>query len=257
MITSELSNEQYHAHAAISSSNCKDLLVSPWLYMENKKNPKAPTPSMEEGTMFHTYVLERELFFDHYYVSKKFNRTTKIGKEGYANAMKNAGNRKVIYEPDIKKIVAMSSGINSNALANALLKNGKAELSCFFKIKDIECKCRADYINVDAGYIVDLKTTASLASEDDFKSTMYRYLYHLSAAFYVDGFSQEYKKPFDFFFIVVEKSAPHNYGIYKIGEDLLQAGREMYLNALDTFATYHKTGFAVPYNDGNLVSLSA
>ena len=59
-ILSGISNDAYHAHSAISSSNCKDLLISPWLYKAKCDTQSTPTAAMEFGTMFHTMVSFRQ-----------------------------------------------------------------------------------------------------------------------------------------------------------------------------------------------------
>jgi exodeoxyribonuclease VIII len=145
-----------------------------------------------------------------------------------------------------------------NKLATTLLSGGNAEVSTFWTQDNIQCKARADYINFNHNYIVDVKTTASLANEQSFLKTIEKYNYDLSASFYCDGFKNSTGKDFDFFFIVIEKQAPFNYGIYKLSDNLLHKGRLKYLQALENYKQAKLLDqFHIPYNDGRLVELVA
>ena len=64
-----LSNEEYHADGAISSTGIKDLLKSPYRYWyfsdmnpDPNKEERINTSSTKLGTAFHTLILEPENF---------------------------------------------------------------------------------------------------------------------------------------------------------------------------------------------------
>ena len=64
-----ISNQDYHNHAAIGSSQCKNLLKSPWHFEYNRKHPKPPTAAMQFGSLVHQLVLEPEIFEQNYFVA--------------------------------------------------------------------------------------------------------------------------------------------------------------------------------------------
>jgi len=106
--------------------------------------------------------------------------------------------------------------------------------------------------------VPNLKTTSDLASELCFKWTLNKYQYHLSAAFYQQGFKLALGEKCDFFFIVIETFKPHNYAIYKIGDDLLERGYHLCREALRVYKQAESRGsFELPYNNGNLLELVA
>ena len=76
-----LSNEDYHKHSAISSSQCKDLLISPWLYHHNRSHPVTQSQAMLFGSMFHSLVLEPDSFDNVYFVADKPNAIQKQAKK--------------------------------------------------------------------------------------------------------------------------------------------------------------------------------
>jgi mannitol/fructose-specific phosphotransferase system IIA component len=64
-----LSESEYHAAHAISTSGIKTLFISGMEYWENYLNPereKTTTPAMEFGKAAHKYFLENDKFFDEY-----------------------------------------------------------------------------------------------------------------------------------------------------------------------------------------------
>ncbi|WP_440617801.1 PD-(D/E)XK nuclease-like domain-containing protein [Cysteiniphilum sp. 6C5] len=259
-IINNLSNEEYHASDPISSSNCKDLLISPWLFNYKRQNQMEPTPAMKFGTLFHSLVLEPKTFDDEYVVADIPKRNTKQGKADYQELIETVGARQLVSTDDFLQAQEMRHNLAKNELVRTLLSGGIAEKSVFWvdEASKVNCKARADYINLEEGYIVDLKTTSSLADDINFSFTTRKYHYDLSASFYVDGFKQATGKEFDFYFIAIETNAPFNYGIYKLSSGLIEQGRGKYSQALEVFAKARERGnFNVPYNGGNLIELVA
>ena len=258
MLDFTISNNDYHAHKALSSSNLKDLLISAWSFAYNKKFPKQFTQAMQLGTLAHSLILEPEKIEEEFFVAEKPKRTSKAGKEEYNRLLIEANNRIWISPSEFSECEAMIAPVLKNKLATTLLSGGNAEVSTFWAQDNIHCKARADYINFNHNYIVDVKTTASLANEQSFLKTIEKYNYDLSASFYCDGFKNSTGKEFDFFFIVIEKQAPYNYGIYKLSDNLLHKGRLKYLQALENYKQAKLLdNFESPYNDGQLIELVA
>jgi exodeoxyribonuclease VIII len=259
-IIKEIANDDYHAHKAISSSNCKDLLKSPWLYWYKKRNPSQQTAPMALGSMIHHLILEPETFDAHYMVAEIPKRTTKAGKAEYQELLEQANGRKLVALDNFLNAQEMRHNLGKNPVVCSLLSSGAAEQATFWQDEHtgVECKAKADFLNLEKGLIIDLKTTSDLASELCFKWTLNKYQYHLSAAFYQQGFKQALGKKCDFFFIVIETFKPHNYAIYKIGDDLLERGNHLCREALRVYKHAESRGsFEQPYHGGNLLELVA
>ena len=255
-----ISNQDYHNHAAIGSSQCKNLLKSPWHFEYNRKHPKPPTAAMQFGSLVHQLVLEPQKFEQNYFVAEKPKKTTKEGKAMYAKLDAERGRRIWVTTDDFLKAEDMRHNLSQNDLVKVLLQGGRAEQAVFWVDNDtgILCKAKADYLNVEKGLIIDLKTTANIASEICFRRTTAQFQYHLSAALYQDGFQQATGQRLDFFIVAIESFAPHNYAIYKLSDELLAQGRSLYTEALIIYQAADNVGdFAVPYYQGRLVELVA
>jgi exodeoxyribonuclease VIII len=236
------------------------LLKSPWLYWHKKNNPSQSTVPMALGSMIHHLILEPETFDKHYMIAEIPKRTTKAGKAEYAELLEQANGRKLVAVDDFLNAQQMRHNLAKNPVVGSLLSSGAAEQATFWQdeLTGVECKAKADFLNLEKGLIIDLKTTSDLASELCFKWTLNKYQYHLSAAFYQQGFKQVTGEKCDFFCVVVETFAPFNYAIYKIGEDLLERGYGLCREALRLYKQAESKGsFELPYHNGNLVELAA
>lgn len=61
-----ISDEEYFKIERMSASMMKHFARSPRHYLYAKRNPTPPTPAMIFGSLFHTYVLQRDIFEDRY-----------------------------------------------------------------------------------------------------------------------------------------------------------------------------------------------
>ena len=71
----------------------------------------------------------------------------------------------------------------------------------------LDCKARLDWFNPDAGIIVDLKFTNNIGKAG-IKEPIQDY-YSVQASWYVRAVTQITEKVPDFFFVFIEKYAPH------------------------------------------------
>lgn len=168
-----LSNEEYHADPAISSSGIKKLLKSPLEYWhESPLNPsrekQAATPSMKFGTAYHTLVLEPEKF--DYEVIPNTKTTSKEG---------------CLAEAEYAQLNAMKAQLQSIDKHRFLFMNGYAEVSIFWRDETtgLMCKCRYDYWK--PGYITDLKTIDDIHS--GIRYDVPKFGYDVSGAMYMEG----------------------------------------------------------------------
>lgn len=259
-IISGLSNEVYHADMSLSSSNLKNMLISPYHYWYRKHAPQEQTPALIFGSLLHTMLLEPALLDEEYFIMDKPKRNSMIGKLAYAELDEERGQRHWITPEEYSQASTMIASLMSNKMVQKMLGRSEVEQSLFFKDKETgaDCKVRADAISLKNGVVLDLKSTAISANEDDFKYTIRRYKYDLSAAFYSDAFENYCGEPLDFIWLVVEKNFPCSYGIYKMSPEMRLQGREKYREALTAFERAKTTrGFQMAHNEARIIELVA
>lgn len=254
-IVSKDSNEDYHANKDyIGSSSLKLYKKSPLHYKTHKVES---TPALEFGSLYHTFILEYDLFEKEYFIFNdseicnqlisgafqddkgkqilaKSPRSTKIYKEWYANQMIIAGNRKTVGIDEYEMIKKMKKVLFSHPYARYLLTGGISELSHYTVLNGVKVKVRPDQMFHKKKIVVDLKT-AKTAKHDEFPQNAYDLGYHISASMYSDVLEQIYTpgEPWTFFFVVQEKVFPYAFNIFKASPQFMSIGQYEYEVLLD------------------------
>lgn len=237
-------NDEYHGDKNyLSSTNLKHLLKDPAEFkricidLEKDEVPKSRQNAYDEGSYAHSLILEPEM------VEKEYAFFTGFRKHGNDwEAFKNANKGKIILsKPQKHRVESWVESYKGRKIAVDLVKGGEAELSLTGQLNDVNIKVRADYINVDKGYIADVKTTAYSTDVDSFKYVVSQLSYGLSGALYTKMFSQHYGKPFDFYFIVLGKK-DGMCEVFKLSEESLQEGYIQINNALKVYKECKKSG---------------
>lgn len=237
-----LTNTEYHSEKAhLSSSNLKDLLTDPQKFYEEKilgkKRATSDQPQLVIGSLTHSLVLEPET------VEKEYAFFDGWKKQGilYQKCKEENPNKEIISKPQRNVAERLARAVTASKTAKSLFANGVPELSLASRILNVPVKCRADYLNVPAGYIADLKTTSQISDVDAFKQTMEQYRYDLSAALYCQIAHDVYGKVFDFYFVVVSK-ADMGCMVYKASSATLSKGASDMIKSLVLYKKCKEAG---------------
>ena len=76
-----------------------------------------------------------------------------------------------------------------------------------------------------------------------FKRDIYKYAYHLQAAFYIDQLGIN-----NFKFIAVQNTYPYTVEVYTLSNELLERGRNAWKQAFKDYEIYLETGVITSYN---------
>jgi len=183
-----MTNEEYHEHPAISSSQLK-LMDESYAHFKHRELFKFTTGTMDFGTLVHTMTLEPETFDQEFSVQPVgAKKSTTIGKQKWEDHEAKLDGRISVGEDEVKLAAAMA--VNAKAIINELLgvedftQAGYAERS-FFAIDpatQLEIKCRVDFLT-KALIMLDLKSTKRI-DDRDLKSTVTDFNYARQIAFY-------------------------------------------------------------------------
>lgn len=249
--------DYFEAHG-INSSTLKEMIRSPLHYWAKKNEaPKKPTPAQMFGRHLHVAVHEPERFAreferlpDGFLGSRKPDKQLK-------SEIEDAG--KIPVSPsDFDAIEKCVESIMAHPFGRALRRvDTHAEASLFWddEITGARCKARLDEHTPPCdqfphGMIWDLKSTDD-AREPKFQRTIRKFEYDLSAAFYCDGVTRVYggtQRP-AFYWMVIERKAPHAVAIYEASEEYIARGRMAYEGAMarvmacessDEWDSYHR-----------------
>jgi hypothetical protein len=239
-----VSNAVYHADRVfLSSSVIKTVLKSLDQYHDeyilgNKKEHSERTLSnFSEGSLVHSMLLEPEV------TASEFAFYTGWRKQGEEYESFKAANpgKTIISVPQLERVNNMVRAVQKNKHALDLLSSGVSEQTLATILHDVPIKVRADKIDAERGIILDVKTSGYDVDHESVKQTVKDFRYDLSAALYMEAFSQYYGKPFDFYFIFTSKQQP-DCQVYKLGVDSFNAAKRDILKATSKFKAAAASG---------------
>jgi exodeoxyribonuclease VIII len=248
-----LTNDEYHAHDAVSKSRLDVIDRSPAHYhyqYTSGQYERTSTRTFDIGSAVHKLILEQAEFATEFAVvpknapkrptsaqltaAKPAPATTAAISWWAEFDAKHAGKTQISAN-DMAEITAIYDSVYKHKAANWLLKEGVAESSIFFTEPEtgIQCKARPDFFNSDS-FIVDVKTTVN-ASPSAFSWSALKYRYHVQAAFYMDAFYHKFGEyPAGFVFIAIEKEPPYAVATYMTTPEMLERGGQTYMRNLQT-----------------------
>lgn len=259
--SSELSIEDYHGERDHeSSSNLKNILITPVHYLDRLTEPEKETEALKVGSAIHAAMLEPDLFDQQYVVAPKFDRRTKDGKEGYQAFLDAHPGKKHVMAEDVEFISKLRSKIRKHKQAWKLLAlPGEAETSIFWTDDEtgIRLKCRPDRIIMlgKTPVYISVKTTAN-AEKEAFAYDIDKFDYHMAEAMYRDGIYQKYGRLPQVLWLVIEKKT-WEVCVYSPTPQTLDIGYERYRQAVHRLKTCQDTGNFFGYQpDGELEEIS-
>jgi exodeoxyribonuclease VIII len=232
-------NEAYHSHPGISASGLKRIYKkSVYHYITQKPFESS---AMALGSAVHCAMLEPDTFFDEYHIMPRIDRRTKAGKEAFIIEQKKAEGKLLLSSEDYETIESILTNFRNDDLAQHYCK-GIVELSHYGKHEGLEVRVRPDCLNRVENWISDVKTCQD-NSPQAFKRDVYKYAYHLQAAFYMDMLGID-----NFRFIAVETNYPYSVEVYSLSEDMIEQGRQAWKQAFADWRLYKETGIVSKHN---------
>jgi exodeoxyribonuclease VIII len=243
-------NEQYHSAPGISASGLKSIHKKSVYHFINQK--PFESSAMALGTAVHCAMLEPEMYYKEFHVMPKIDRRTKAGKEQFAIEQKKAEGKKLVAFDDHEKITKILDNFRNHDLAQQYCK-GEIELSHYTQHEGLDVRVRPDCLNRVENFISDVKTCQDNAPMA-FRRDVYKYGYHLQAAFYCDMLGID-----NFKFIAVETNYPFSVEVYTLSDEMIEQGRKAWKLAFADWKIYCETGIVSGYiwndfhDDGSLI----
>lgn len=264
-----LPNEEYHEQDGFfSSSVLKTALENPVefrrVYVEgHPKKSLGSESALTLGNYMHTWLLEPEKFDSECAVYPAKRR----GGKNWEFFKDNNKGKYIITQAEAEVAESMKTSFDSTDVqldeglvkAPLLFSGGTAEQSLFLNLSfpldkrnseilksethTLPVKVRADYILQRGDHFIlrDLKTTSKCPNDvRTARKICYEYFYFLSAALYLDAFSQHFNIHGEFAFVFSSKmDYATNY--YKASEKSLAYGRGQYVEALNNILNWRLT----------------
>lgn len=234
-----LPERAYHADTTtLSASGAKVLL--------GKRPPSQDNEALSFGSLVHVVLLEPDRLHEYAVLDpdiigltvkgeKSDNPTaTKAWKDAVFAAKRDG--LTVISPATLAKAQEMAAAVLGHPEAGRLFAQATAHEVSAYADHPSGARVRARFDLVGPGYIADVKTTFD-GNPEDFGRTMHKYLYHVSAANYIDiaranGLDAE---RFDLICVEKDKTPGGEYrvSVLEIHPDAIDRGRELMAQACD------------------------
>lgn len=237
----QLTNTDYHSQKQWwSSSQFKEALEDIQTFhkiyvtgeIEKNFSPQARA-AMDTGTYYHTAILEPEVLTKECAVWDGIRK----GKAYEEFLAKNEG-KTIITAKDFEKANALIKATKADPSTLELLKEGEAEVSTFTNLEGVRVRVRADWMDYNRGFVLDLKSmSGNVRDQKSIKNKIDSMDYDLSAALYLDAFNvtlRKLGKPLvkDFYWSFASKDQV-SCQVYKATPKMIQMGRVKYRKALE------------------------
>lgn len=251
-----MSNDEYHASLALSSSGAKKLLPlsCPAIFDYERIHGEERKREYDLGSAAHTLLLGSGP--QPYVIDADSYRTKAAQQE--RDAAYARGDVPLLPD-EFDAVQEMVAAVRNHPTAGELFTAGKAEVSLFWTdpVTGVPCRARPDWLRDDA--IVDLKTSPSVAPQQISKYVA-DFNYHLQASLYLAGATElgliEPEAPF--YFVFLSKNPPHLIKVVELDDVALRIGHERMTLALEIFRDCSESGIWPGYGDDiELISLPA
>ena len=211
-----------------SNSDISTLLTNPLALGAEQK----PNINFLIGGYFHTAILEPDKL-KKYRIIESSTRNTKLYKE-------ISGGEMCLLQHEVDKLELMIDTMLSNDACNDLI-NGidvEYEKPGIKEIEGLLWKGKADIVNHDEKYVVDLKTTSNL---HNFRSSAYKYNYDSQAYIYRKLFG------YDLIFLAIDK-VTRQIGIFDCYDKFYDSGKEKVKQAVEQWKLFYENPDFDPKN---------
>lgn len=245
--TTVLANDEYRSVKAYSKSDLDNANKSVALLDWNKNVSRSKSDVAEIGNATHAALLEPDVFSREYVKMPDFDLRTSSGKLQSEAFKNNMCGKNILSHDDYELVISMRESALAHPIISQLLTSkGESEVSIFFEVDGVKCKCRPDRI-VDPSVfnqhiIVDVKTCADV-SKFNFSARDYRY--DVQDAFYSRGYYELTGHKPRFLFAVIGKNevfGSHQARLFELTEDDKESGAAQYMQDLETIKEYEEFG---------------
>lgn len=230
----DLPEEAYHSRPELSSTGARLLLPeykgSPAKFQWDKTH-KRTSRAFDVGHAAHAKVLgvgAGIVLYPDEHLTPSGNVSTKAATVTWEAEVRAAGMTPVSPK-EAAAVDAMAEAVLSHPTAKPILEVAvHREVSVFADVDGVPCRARFDALSDvtrNGVYGVDLKTSDD-ATKGGFEKSVAKWGYDVQEAHYEAVYEASQSRTIDqFIFLVVEKSGPHEVGVFQLPEVWMEMGR--------------------------------
>lgn len=243
-----MNEQEYRAQKAINASFLKACSFGAYQGWKNLHEPSYESDAMAFGSAVHCALLEPHRFDELYAVSEKFDKRTKIGKEGAAAFEAANIGKRIIDADDHAKIQKIKRKCSEIEIVRNSLETFEKEKSITFD--NGLCKARLDMVDLENKVVVDIKTTRD-ANVREFTNQLIALRYDIQMLHYCRAIESKQA------YAVAIESESAEVALYDLTDIVFSPfTRARYMRAMDTAFEVLKMTECPPKFSSEIVSLS-
>jgi hypothetical protein len=222
-IIQNLPFEEYLQMSGLNQSTLKQWFSSAQKKTDGYKNYQA----LQFGSAGHCLLLEPEMFTELYVRAPEgLHQRGKTGKKRWVEFAEQHPGKIVLRTGEWERLENIRKVFEIHPQIQKLWVNGVSEVSLFWQDSefDLNCKARLDWFDPASGIIVDLKFTNNIGKACVQKPI--QDYYALQASWYMRAVTQLTAKVPEFFFVFIEKYAPHLIRVCSVSAADLKYGQQ-------------------------------
>ena len=232
-----LSNGQYHSMPGVSNSHIRQIRDDVVGYMRDGPTPLPDTDAKLLGSAAHSYILEPDTFKDEYATYPgKVRRGKKWEEFNEENADKHIITNKMLERCQGMRDSLAAAGYSWLWDGYDIIREGS--LWAHEQNSGVLCKVRPDVYDETEACAVDLKTTSNPhwqrqgKYKKGFEYSVRKFGYYIQAPFYMDILMSGGVPCYNFEFLAVGSSPPHDVWSHELGSAFNRDGRGEYIKQL-------------------------
>jgi hypothetical protein len=226
-------------------SAIKEIHRSP-LHYRSRVRP-ADSDALRMGRALHSYVLDPGLVSLVQFDGRRFGKSWDEFKAKHAGC--------VILKPDdLAAVERMRDSVAAHPHAKELLADGAGEITAQFEIDGVAFKSRLDWVTSE-GVLAELKSTRDVHPRV-FEREYARRHYHAQAALYWIALRECGVTCNKVRCIAVDKNAPHEVVVYRIGQETLEAGARLVYGWIARLKECRESGDWPGVDNGEVINLN-
>ena len=249
----DIPEDLYHGdpvpEGSLSVSGAKKLLPPscPAIFQYDREHRRAPSKSMELGTVVHGLVLGTGQPVE---VVDAKDWRTKAAQTARDEAI--AAGKVPMLTHEHAKATAIAAAVRSHPVAGPLYAEGDAEQSMFWRCPEfgIWKRGRTDWVTLLGTEVIiaDLKTCDSAAPEKIAKSVA-EYGYYMQDPWYREGLQILTGADPDFLFVFVQTTAPYLVSVVRLAPEAAALGYQRARLAIERYRDCTESGIWPGYGD--------
>ena len=227
----------YRADERPSVTQLAKLLQMPPLHARHEWD-KPATPAMEFGTAVHTAILEADEFESRYVAGPKVDRRTKAGKFAWAVFEGENEGKQVMSADDFERATTIAGNVFDSEADAYLQRMDQVETPLFGRLHGVPFKGRPDAFASKGfmrGVMMEIKTTSTLATRQNFEKAIAVYSYGFQAAAYRILAEQNGYAIRHMLYVVCETKPPFGVGLFRLMDEVVDWYRPRVEEAIDIY----------------------